>query len=241
MKTIKLLIVGLVIVSITSCTKQGVTNRTLKTEIDSASYALGLDIADKLKVNFKEVDKELYIQGLTNGLDSTNMLIKKKEVSTILRMFFQKKQEKMIKKQQAETEKKALKKYGDYKKENEEFLVKNKTKKGVKTTKSGLQYIILKEGKGTNIPASGKVKLHYHGLLIDGTVFDSSVEKKKPITHSVTGFVKGFNEGLQLMKQGDKYRFFIPQELAYGAAQRSEKIKPFSTLIFDVEILKIIK
>lgn len=241
MKTIKFLIASIVLVTVVSCSKNGVTHKKLNTEIDSVSYALGLDIADKLKMNFKEVNEDLYLQGFRNGLDSTNILLDKKEVGKIIRTFFQKQQQERMKKQQAEAEKKALEKFGDNKKAGEEFLAKNKTKKGVKTTASGLQYLVLKEGKGQKVPKSGRITLHYHGKLIDGTVFDSSVDKKKPITHTVNGFVKGFNEGLQLMRVGAKYRLFIPQELAYGAQQRSPKIKPFSALVFDVEVLELPK
>jgi len=121
-------------------------------------------------------------------------------------------------------------------------LEDNKSKAGVKTTESGLQYIVVKEGKGEKPLATSKVKVHYHGTLIDGTVFDSSIEKNKPAEFGVNRVIKGWTEGLQLMTVGSKYKFMIPQELAYGAFPRKGgKIKPFATLIFDVELLEIVK
>ena len=104
-----------------------------------------------------------------------------------------------------------------------------------------MQYIVLKEGSGESPKATSKVKVHYHGTLTDGTVFDSSVDRKKPSEFFLNQVIKGWTEGLQLMKPGAKYKFFIPQELAYGAAPRSEKIKPFMPLIFDVELIEVLK
>ncbi|MEL4387830.1 FKBP-type peptidyl-prolyl cis-trans isomerase [Shewanella xiamenensis] len=120
-----------------------------------------------------------------------------------------------------------------------EFLAQNKTKEGVKTTASGLQYQVLQQGSGTVHPkASDTVTVHYHGTLIDGTVFDSSVERGEPIAFPLDRVIKGWTEGVQLMVEGDKYRFFIPSELAYGN-RSTGKIGGGSVLIFDVELLKI--
>ncbi|BDA61526.1 MULTISPECIES: FKBP-type peptidyl-prolyl cis-trans isomerase [Shewanella] len=120
-----------------------------------------------------------------------------------------------------------------------EFLAQNKTKEGVKTTASGLQYQVLNQGSGTVHPkASDTVTVHYHGTLIDGTVFDSSVERGEPIAFPLDRVIKGWTEGVQLMVEGDKYRFFIPSELAYGN-RSTGKIGGGSVLIFDVELLKI--
>jgi len=121
----------------------------------------------------------------------------------------------------------------------EEFLAENATKEGVKTTTSGLQYLVLKEGTGTVHPsAKDKVKVHYHGTLLDGTVFDSSVERGSPISFGLNRVIKGWTEGVQLMTVGEKTRFFIPSKLAYGKSS-SGPIKGGSTLIFDVELLAI--
>lgn len=120
------------------------------------------------------------------------------------------------------------------------FLEANKKQEGVQVTASGLQYMVLKEGKGDKPAATDKVKVHYHGTLIDGTVFDSSVNRGTPAEFPLNAVISGWTEGLQLMSKGAKYRFFIPQELGYGGQDRGV-IKPFSVLIFDVELLDIVK
>lgn len=121
----------------------------------------------------------------------------------------------------------------------QEFLEKNKTVEGVQSTESGLQYQFLNKGDGTQHPtANDKVKVHYHGTLIDGTVFDSSVNRGQPISFGLNQVIKGWTEGLQLMKEGDKMRLFIPSELGYGK-RAAGKIPPNSVLIFDVELLGI--
>ncbi len=131
-------------------------------------------------------------------------------------------------------------KYGNVKSEGEAFLEANKLKDGIVVTESGLQYEVLKEGKGPKPSATDRVKVHYHGTLIDGTVFDSSVERGEPITFGLNQVIKGWTEGVQLMPVGSKYRFFIPQELGYGGREAG-KIPPYSTLIFEVELLGIEK
>ncbi len=133
-----------------------------------------------------------------------------------------------------------LVKYGDWKAENEKWLAENATKEGVVVTESGLQYEVLKAGNGAKPAADSRVKVHYHGTTIDGDVFDSSVERGTPATFGVNQVIKGWTEALQLMPVGSKWRLYIPQELAYGAADQG-KIKPYSTLIFDVELLGIEK
>jgi FKBP-type peptidyl-prolyl cis-trans isomerase FklB len=132
-------------------------------------------------------------------------------------------------------------KYGSSKEEGEKFLVENALREGVITTPSGLQYEIIKKGKGKTTPtATDVVKVHYHGTLINGTVFDSSVERNEPISFALTQVIPGWTEGLQLMTVGSKYKFYIPQELGYGS-QQAGSIPPYSTLIFEVELLDIEK
>ena len=136
----------------------------------------------------------------------------------------------------------ATTKFNDNKVAGEKFLEENKIKPDVKTTASGLQYLVMKEGTGEKPTAVSKVKVHYHGTLIDGTVFDSSVDRGEPAEFGVSQVIKGWTEGLQLMPVGSKYKFFIPQDLAYGAFPRQGgPIKPFSTLVFEVELLGIDK
>ena len=131
-------------------------------------------------------------------------------------------------------------KYGSVKEDGEKFLTENALKEGVKVTESGLQYEVLKMGKGKKPAATDRVKVHYHGTLIDGTVFDSSVERGEPTSFGLNQVIKGWTEGLQLMPVGSKFRFYIPQELGYGA-QQAGSIPPYSTLIFEVELLSIEK
>jgi FKBP-type peptidyl-prolyl cis-trans isomerase len=131
-------------------------------------------------------------------------------------------------------------KYGDTKAESEQFLAENALKEGVTTTESGLQYEVIKMGKGKKPAATDRVKVHYHGTLIDGTVFDSSVERGEPIVFGLNQVIKGWTEGVQFMPIGSKFRFYIPQELGYGA-QQAGSIPPYSTLIFEVELLGIEK
>lgn len=125
-------------------------------------------------------------------------------------------------------------------KAGEDFLEANKTKPGVETTASGLQYEVLKEGDGPKPSATDKVKCHYHGTLIDGTVFDSSVQRGQPATFPLNMVIKGWTEALQLMPVGSKYRLFLHPSLAYGSRQTGAVIGPNSTLIFDVELLDIV-
>lgn len=130
--------------------------------------------------------------------------------------------------------------YGDVKAQGEQFLEENKLKEGVVVTESGLQYEVLRMGKGQKPQETDRVKVHYHGTLIDGTVFDSSVERGEPITFGLNQVIKGWTEGVQLMPVGSKFRFYIPQELGYGS-QKAGQIPPYSTLIFEVELLGIEK
>lgn len=236
MKIIKGLLVTAVIGTMVSCGKQRKQVSSLETELDSVSYAVGLNIGlqttRQFKNGFEEVDKEVFIQGFLNGADSLNLLMDEKDIAPLLNNYFQKKQQAEAKKRAEEAKRN--------KEEGEAFLAENKTKEGVITTESGLQYTVLKEGTGKRPTEEDKVKVHYHGTLIDGTVFQSTVEEGKPTSFGVKGVIAGWTEGLQLMKEGAKYKFFIPSDLAYGPQQRSEKIKGNSTLIFEIELLEIL-
>jgi FKBP-type peptidyl-prolyl cis-trans isomerase FklB len=231
MKVIKSILSIAVVASMFSCGNQKADVKSLETEIDSVSYAIGLTMSGQLKQGFDEVNKDILTQAIKNGLDSTNLLIESKDVQNVIKNYFQKKQ--------AADKAAELAKSEVYKKEGIAFLEANKAKEGVVTTASGLQYIVLKEGKGEKPTTSSKVKVHYHGTTIDGTVFDSSVDKGTPAEFGVTQVIKGWTEGLQLMNVGAKYKFFIPQELAYGANPRPGVIKPFMALVFEVELLEI--
>ena len=242
MKLVKKLAVVAITATMFSCGNQAQDVKTLETELDSVSYAVGLSMSSQLKSNFSEVNKAILAQGIRNGLDSTNLLIGAKDLQQVLSNYFKKKQKAEMEEKQAAAAKAAEAKFGENKKAGVDFLAANKSKKGVQTTESGIQYIILKEGSGEK-PAgpATKVKVHYHGTNIEGNVFDSSVDKGTPATFGLNQVIKGWTEGVQLMNEGAKYKFFIPQELAYGAQERGENIKPFSTLIFEIELLEVLK
>ncbi|WP_349291587.1 FKBP-type peptidyl-prolyl cis-trans isomerase [Hyunsoonleella aestuarii] len=239
MKAIKLLSIVLVATIFVSCNKKAVTKDALKTEIDSVSYAIGMDVGRNVQMSFDEINNDLFMEGYLNTLDSADVLIDKTLAQGLVKSYFQKNREKIMKKQQEAAARKAEAEHAEGKLASETFLEENSTKEGVETTASGLQYIVLKEGEGEKPTATSRVKVHYHGTLIDGTVFDSSVDRGEPSTFGVGQVIKGWTEGLQLMNVGSKYKFFIPQDLAYGATPRGGKIKPFDALIFEVELLEI--
>lgn len=242
MKIIKVLSIVLVAAIMSSCNDKSVTNRSLETEIDSVSYALGINIGTSVKSSFDDVDNELLIQGYMNAIDSSNILIENDKVEPILRGYMTKKQAADQAKLKEEAQKKAEEQFADVKAEGEKFLEENMTKEGVEITESGLQYIVMKEGTGDKPTAASQVKVHYHGTLIDGTVFDSSVDRGEPSQFGVGQVIPGWTEGLQLMSVGSKYKFFIPQDIAYGAFPRQGGvIKPFAALVFEVELLEIVK
>lgn len=242
MKIIKFLAVVFLSALVSSCNSQGVTKKSLDTEIDSLSYAIGMDVARNVQTNVSEMNKDLFLQGFNNVMDSTNLLIDKEQVQDILSSYFKKKQEADREKQQADALAKAEEQFNDNKVAGEKFLEENKTKEGVKVTNSGLQYIVMKEGTGEKPIATSNVKVHYVGTLIDGTEFDSSIKRGEPAQFGVGQVIKGWTEGLQLMSVGSKYKFFIPQDIAYGAFPRQGgPIKPFSALVFEVELLDIVK
>jgi len=237
MKTYKNLVVVLLLISLLSCNNQGPAAKDLKTELDSVSYAIGIDIGSKLKAGVSEVDYDLVIQGIRNLKDSSNFLIETDKVQEIMQSYFEKKQLADMEKRREEAEKKAEVTYGDVKRAGEEFLAENLANASVQTTSSGLQYEVLVGGNGEMPTEYSKVKILYKGTLLDGTVFDSREDRDQPLEMMANQFVKGFTEGLLLMTKGSKYKFYIPQELGYGAFPRGGIIKPFSVLIFEVELL----
>ena len=242
MKLIKKVAVIAITATMFSCGNQVKDVKTLETELDSVSYAVGVSMSGQLKTNFSEVNKSILAQGIRNGLDSTNLLMEAKDMQEVLSSYFKKKQSAQMEEKQAAAAEAAEVKFGENKKAGEDFLAASKSKEGVQTTESGIQYIILKEGSGEK-PAgpATRVKVHYHGTNLEGKVFDSSVDKGMPAEFGLNQVRKGWTEGVQLMSVGAKYTFFIPQELAYGAQQRSADIKPFSMLIFEIELLDILK
>jgi len=200
---------------------------------------IGQQVMDQMMPHFESLvqdgdttkvfNKNDYLAGFVAGVMEDSKIMTAEEAATYAETV----QNRMV-------SEKAAAKYGDYRKANEAFLAENAKKAGVTTTASGLQYEVLTAGTGIKPTAASVVKVHYHGTLIDGTVFDSSVERKEPATFGVSEVIKGWTEALQLMPVGSKWRLYIPQELAYGPAEQGT-IKPFSTLIFDVELISIEK
>ncbi len=216
-------------------------NEGMKGKVDKSTSELS-DLGTKIGTSLKEqkksglmgdsaltVDIELIKQGLVNGLRGSSVQMKAAEA-----------QEYLQKTMQARQAKKVEEKYGENKIAGEKFLAENAKKPGVITTASGLEYEIIKKGNGPIPSDTSKVKVNYHGTLLDGTVFDSSVERKEPVVFPVNGVIKGWTEVLKLMPVGSKYKVYVPQQLAYGDADRG-KIKPFSMLTFEIELLSIEK
>lgn len=195
--------------------------------MDKVSYALGLSIGNNfLNSGIKNLQVEDFVKGLTDVLNEKQPDITYDEAKEVINEFFIK-----LQKEKMEINKKA----------GEEFLHINKGRAGVVELPSGLQYQILKQGNGAKPKATDKVKCHYHGTLINGTIFDSSVQRGQPAVFGVNQVIPGWVEALQLMPVGSKWRLFIPSNLAYGEQGAGEMIEPNSTLIFDVELLDIVK
>ncbi len=208
-------------------------NISLSTNIDSVSYAVGISQSKNLLTQVPEFNVDAFMAGFLDVADSTDLKISEDNVQTILQAFGKKIQER----QQAKRTKELETQYNDVKKEGLDFLEANKAKNGVKVTASGLQYMVVKEGKGKKPEGpTANVTVAYKGTTPDGTEFDSN----DSATFALNGVIRGWTEGVQLMKEGAKYKFFIPQELAYGANPRpGSPIKPFMPLVFEIELLKV--
>jgi FKBP-type peptidyl-prolyl cis-trans isomerase FklB len=203
----------------------------LKTQKDKISYALGMNFGTNLGRQFVDVDPTILLQGLKDGLAGSKSLLTEQEARALLTQL-----QEDLRKQQAE---KAQHIGGTNKAEGEAFLAANKTKEGVVTLPSGLQYKILKQGAGPKPSASDSVVCNYRGTLIDGKEFDSSYKRGQPATFPVGGVIKGWTEALQLMPVGSKWQLFLPSDLAYGERGAGADIGPNATLIFEVELLSI--
>ncbi|WP_317196986.1 FKBP-type peptidyl-prolyl cis-trans isomerase [Flavihumibacter profundi] len=199
----------------------------LKNSIDSVSYAIGISLASFYKEQgIQKVNTTMVSRALNDAMAGQKTLLTEEQCNMSISNYLQ-----QLKKEKSAVARKA----------GEEFLAANKSKPGVVTLPSGLQYLIVQEGTGPKPVLTDKVKCHYHGTLIDGTVFDSSVDRGTPIDFPVNGVIKGWVEALQLMPVGSKWKLFIPADLAYGDSQAGAKIAPGSTLIFDVELIEIVK
>ena len=198
----------------------------MDSDLEKVSYAVGMSIGESLKAqNLEDIDTKKLSLAMDTIFKNQDPLFTPEEANSIIQAYL-------------DTKKHAA--YGSLKLEGEKFLENNKSNKDIQTTESGLQYEIIKSGNGKKPSKTDTVSVHYHGTLIDGTVFDSSVERGTPASFGVHQVIPGWTEALQLMDIGSKYRLFIPQELAYGANPHpGGPIQPFSALIFEVELLEI--
>ena len=195
--------------------------------MDKLSYAWGLAMGRQLKgMGVSNLDADTFRNGVMNAFDGTEPEIPVEEAQKLINDYLQELQDKAEKVARAE---------------GEQFLSENGKKENVKTTASGLQYVVEKEGTGAQPTAEDEVTVHYTGKLLNGQVFDSSVNRGEPATFPLNRVIPGWTEGVQLMKEGAKYTFFIPSDLAYGPQGVPGAIPPHSTLIFDVELIKVNK
>ncbi len=206
-------------------------SQTEMTKRQKVSYAIGVNVGGGMSRDGIELDYEQFVQGVRDAYAGTN-----KFTDEQMQEIFMQLQADLQAKQQAEQAKQREAVPGEIAK-GAKFLEENKKNPGVKETASGLQYLVLQEGKGEHPTATSKVTVHYTGKLIDGTVFDSSVERGEPITFGLNQVIPGWTEGLQLMTPGSKYRLFIPYNLGYGENGAGGMIPGGATLIFDVELI----
>ncbi len=201
--------------------------------MNKLSYALGIGIGSQLaNMGAKELSIDDFAQAIKDVLSGADLKVDETEAQQLVQKFFQEQDEKQ---QAVDTEaNKAFRQVG------EDFLSDNAQKEGVIVLPSGLQYQVLREGNGKQPKATDRVKCHYEGTLIDGTKFDSSYDRGEPATFGLNQVIAGWTEGVQLMQEGAKYRFFIPYNLAYGERGVGSSIPPFASLVFDVELIEVV-
>ncbi len=205
----------------------------LKTFQDKLSYSMGLDVGTYFKGMKADIDYDRLIQGINDSFKENKPLISAEEVAQVQKEFAAKMQEKQAAQVKELQEKN--KKAGD------DYLAENKKKKGVKVTKSGLQYEVVKKGNGQKVKEGDQVKVHYTGTFVDGTVFDDSRKRDEPAVFGVEQVIPGWSEALKLMDVGSRYKLVIPSNLAYGEQGAPPVIEPNSVLLFDVELISIEK
>jgi len=211
--------------------EQATEKKKLTTTAEELSYALGMDVAKSLKRFGAEVDLDVFMEAVATVMKGDETLLTPQQARKAMQAFAQEKRKKQISERKAAAKKNLAK--------GEAFLAQNKSKEGVKTTDSGLQYQVIKAGEGPKPTETDTVTVHYRGSLLDGTEFDSSYKRGKPTTFPVKGVIAGWTEALQLMSVGSVYKLFIPSRLAYGERGAGKKIGPNSALIFELELLEI--
>ena len=201
--------------------------------MDKLSYALGIGIGSQLAgMGAKGLDIDDFAQAVKDVISGTPLKVNNAEAQSLVQAFF---------KEQEDKQRAAAAEAGKVAKAaGESFLADNAKKEGVVVLPSGLQYQVLKEGNGKKPSSTDQAKCHYEGTLIDGTIFDSSYQRNEPATFGLNQVIAGWTEGVQLMSEGAKYRFFIPYNLAYGERGAGAQIPPFAALVFDVELLKVL-
>lgn len=218
----------------------GAATTPANASMDKVSYFIGTQIGRNIANNFQQqgikIDLENFLAAVRDQFEGKPSKFKPEELETAMQAF-----EKTMQAKQAEMQQAQAAKAGEVKAAGAKFLADNGKREGVKTTASGLQYEVIKQGEGPKPVATDRVNVHYHGTLLSGKVFDSSVERGEPITFGVQEVIKGWTEALQLMSVGSKYKLYIPSDLAYGDRGAGADIGPGETLVFEVELLKIEK
>jgi FKBP-type peptidyl-prolyl cis-trans isomerase FklB len=207
------------------------TKMTLKDDKDKISYSIGLNIGRSMKSEGLPINPDALAAAMKDVFSGAKPLLTDEEVKVVMENFQKEMQAKQLKSREEGL--------GKNKAEGEKFLADNKQKAGVKSTASGLQYTVIKDGTGKTPKATDTVSTHYRGTLINGTEFDSSYKRGEPAEFPVNGVIKGWTEALQLMKEGSKWQLYIPSDLAYGERGAGKDIGPNSTLIFEIELLKV--
>jgi FKBP-type peptidyl-prolyl cis-trans isomerase len=227
-RMIGFLVIALLVVGVTFSFAQDKPS-VFKTKKQVVSYAMGYNMGRQLKAMAQELDIDIVMQGLKDCTLGNKEKIPVAEMQKVLKEFYNEYTKKLQEKKRVQGEKNVA--------EGEAFLKKNAQKPGVKVTKSGLQYLVIKEGKGPKPKPTDTVTVHYRGTLINGKEFDSSYKRGEPIKFPLNRVIRGWTEGLQLMSAGAKYKLFIPSKLAYGERGAGTDIAPNAVLIFDVELL----
>ncbi len=230
MNRVLIIIALALIVAFSACQQNDgkMQSATVETENDTIALSLGYSIGGNVKDQFSELDVYLVAKGLVEAVEGKQnpLFAEERDAEAAIRNYVRK-----------QSDLKAQKNLEEGKK----FLEENAKKDDVQVTESGLQYTVISEGNGPKPTAENTVKVHYHGTTIDGVVFDSSIERGKPAQFPLKGVIAGWTEGLQLMSVGSKYKFFIPSELAYGPRGAGASVEPNSALVFEVELVEIVK
>lgn len=202
-------------------------------DMDKVSYSLGMGIGHQLmQMGATDLNIDDFAAAIKDVLAGNKLAVGDDEAHEIVEKFFRD--------QETKQRAAASKRFEANRIAGEKYLEDNKQKAGVKVTESGLQYLVLEEGNGRSPKATDSVKCHYEGMLTDGTMFDSSIQRGEPATFPLNGVIAGWTEGLQLMKEGSRFRFFIPYQLGYGERGAGQSIPPYSALIFDVELIEVL-